>query len=466
MIFIIRFLARGLGTEEFGAYSLARRIIANIVPFVVLSLDVALARYIAMTSDSKSQAAYIYSAVILTGAAFLLIIIIAVSASRQLSYLLFHSHEYLNLYYASFFLLGGYGILVITYAIFRGLQEFNIANSLQLCLMAIIPLIVSYSFSHKQNSALIMLLIGSGYYLSIIPLIILITKKKLPRIYYIKSSMKAILKYGLPRVPGGFAFAGLLTLGPFLAAYIGNLQNAGYFVIGQSVFRVLEAAIVGFGLVVLPKVSQLLAEDKVGFLKSKIEDILIMSFQLGLFITIHIFIWSKEIVLAWLGTDYMEAVPILKIIILSLGPYLGYVILRSIINAIEVRAINTFNLFVSLAFAAVISVISIFAGFGIAGLAVGTTLGFTALGILTSKYLIKRFQISLKNFLFQWVILLNLFFACTAIIVKYYISPYLSLSNQIIIGIIIEVLFFSCYLYFFYKKNCQWVLELKKRIFR
>jgi len=30
MIFIVRFLAKGMGPEEFGAYSLARRIISNI----------------------------------------------------------------------------------------------------------------------------------------------------------------------------------------------------------------------------------------------------------------------------------------------------------------------------------------------------------------------------------------------------------------------------------------------------
>jgi len=126
-----------------------------------------------------------------------------------------------------------------------------------------------------------------------------------------------------------------------------------------------------------------------------------MIFQLGFFATIHTFIWSKEIVLVWLGPEYIDAVPIMKITILSLGPYLGYVVLRSIVDAIEVRAINTLNISLSLVFATVISIIFIYAGFGTIGLAIGTTMGFAALGIMTSGYLMRRYQISFENFMLQ-----------------------------------------------------------------
>ena len=466
IIFIMRFLAKGLGPEEFGAYSLARRIISNIIPLATLSISIALTRYIATTNENKLRGSYFVSSIISTGTALVLLLIIAVPAGKHLSYLIFRSNEYLNLYYASLFLLGGYCIFTITYAFFRGVQKFNTANSLQLCLMAIIPLVVSYFFAYKKNSSLIMFLMGSAFYLSFIPLVLITMKTKLPRLSDIRSSMKTLLKYSLPRVPAGFALAGLLTLGPFLAALILGLKEAGYFVIGQSVFRVMESAIVGFGLVALPKISQLVAEDKLEFLKLKIEDILIMIFQLGIFVTIHTFIWSKEIVLVWLGSEYTEAVPIMKILILSLGPYLGYVILRSIVDAVEVRAINTLNLSVSLVIAAVLSIIFVYAGFGIIGLAIGTTIGLVALGIITSLYLMRRYQISFENFMLRRVIVLNILFASSVLLIKQHIAPFLSQSNILIVGFIIEGVLFLCYLYFFYRKNIGWVLTLKERIFR
>ncbi len=466
MIFIIRFLAKGLGPEEFGAYSLARRIILNIVPLATLSVEIALARYIAMTKENKQQGSYFVSSIISIGAALVLLLIIAASASKHLSYLIFHSNEYLNLYYASFFFLSGYAIFLITYSFFRGMQKFNKANSLQLCLIAIIPLIISCAFAYKKSPSLILFLMGISFYLSLIPLVLIIKKIKLPRLSDIRSSTKTLLNYSLPRVPAGFALAGLLTLGPLLAGYVGGLKEAGFFVVGQSVFRVMESVIVGFGLVALPKISQLLAEGKVGFLKSKIEDMLIMIFQLGLFVTIHTFIWSKEIILVWLGPEYIDAVPIMKITILSLGPYLGYVVLRSIVDAIEVRAINTLNISLSLVFATVISIIFIYAGFGTIGLAIGATMGFAALGIMTSGYLMRRYQISFENFMLQWVILLNILFASLVLLIKKHIASFLSLSNILIIGFIIESILFSCYLYFFYRKNIGWISELKERIIR
>ena len=465
MIFVMRFLARGLGPEEFGAYSLARRIISNIAPIATLSIEIALARYIAMTNENKLRGSYVVSSLISVGAVLTLLLIIIMTASKFLCDLMFHSNEYLNLYYASFFLLIGYGFFVIVYAFFRGTQQFNIANSLQLCLMAIIPLIVSYIFAYKKNSSLIVFLMGLAFYLSLIPLVLIVIKTKLPQLRDIKSSIKTLLKYCIPRVPAGFALAGLLTFGPLLAGYFGSLKEAGYFVVGQSAFKVLEAAIVGFGLVALPKVSQLIAEKKVEFLTSKIEEMLIMIIQLGIFVTIHTFIWSKEIVLVWLGSEYKEAVPIMKILILSLAPYLGYVILRSIIDAIEVKAINTLNLFLSLVFAIIVSVIFVYAGFGTIGLAIGTALGFIALGILTSIYLIRRYKISFENFMFQWVILLNLLFSIPVILIKKFMASFLSDTNILIIGFAIECVFFSCYLYLFYKKDARWISEIKERMF-
>ncbi|MCK4820603.1 hypothetical protein KA005_32865, partial [bacterium] len=73
VIFIMRFLAQGLGPEEFGAYSLARRIIANIIPVATLLIDYALARYIATTKDSKLRGSYVVSSIILTGTVLVLL---------------------------------------------------------------------------------------------------------------------------------------------------------------------------------------------------------------------------------------------------------------------------------------------------------------------------------------------------------------------------------------------------------
>jgi len=225
----------------------------------------------------------------------------------------------------------------------------------------------------------------------------------------------------------------------------------------------MEAGLVAFGFLALPKISQLVAENKIDFIRLKVEDILIMTFQLGLIITIHTFIWSKEIILLWLGNEYLEVVPIMKIIIVSLSPYLAYVLLRSIVDAVEIRAINTFNLFISLMTAIFVSLI-LYSRYGIIGLAWGTTVGFITLGALTYRYLLRRYHISFKNFMCREVLILNIFIGAIIILAKKFLASYLSLHILLFIGFLIECILFVLYLCFFYKRNTRWLFELKKRI--
>lgn len=465
MIFTIRFLAKGFGPEEFGAYSLARRVISNSAPLVILSMDVTLPRYIAMDDKRRLEGSYIISAIILLAAALFLLMAIAMYAHNYVCHLIFHGNEYLPLYFASLFLLSGYCIYVIIYASLFGMHKIDKANVLQLFVMAILPLVIAYSFGSTKSAAFVVFFMGSAFYISLFSLIYIVRTSFWPGLRQLKTSIKVVLQYGIPRVPAGFALAGLLTLGPFLASYFGSLKDAGFFVVGQSVFRVMESTIVAFGLVALPKVAQLFAKGEEEYLKRNIEHILVMIFHLGIFVTLHTFLWSREIVVLWLGSEYLEAVAIMRILILSLGPYLGYVMLRSVVDAIEIRAINTLNLLISLAIAAALSILFEYAGFGVIGLAIGTTIGFAFLGILTGYYLIKRYFISFNNFFVRLTVLLNCICAGLVLITKKYIIVTLFSQHSVLVsGFILEMLIFSCYLYCLYKKDIGWVVEIKNRI--
>lgn len=464
MIFVTRFLAQGFGPEEFGAYSLARRVIAIIAPLVLLSMGVALRRYVAMSNGKRARGTYLISSLIATGTVLIIFLVIAGCVSSKLSRFIFQNKEYLGLYYSALFFIGCYCMWVITYSFLFGMNKIGRANIFQLLIVAILPLIVAYVFANTKSSAEILAFFGAGYLISLFILIPEIVKTKWLSFKEIKPYLTTLLKYGLPRTLGDFAFAGLFIIGPFLASYFGNMRDAGYFVIGQYVFRIMEAVIAAFGLVALPKIAQLLAKENEDFLKANIENLLIMIFHSGLFITIHTFLWSKEVLLIWLGSDYLEAVPVMKLLILSLPPYLGYVMLRSVVDAIEIRAINTLNLFVSLSVAVVMSIILEYAGFGIIGLAIGSTIGFATLGILTGSYVMKRYSISFDNFMFYRILLINSALTVIAIIVKQYFVTAFSQYNLLIASFLIEVLLFSSYFYYLYKKDIPWTLEIKTRI--
>lgn len=341
----------------------------------------------------------------------------------------------------------------------------DIANIWQIVLIAIFPLIISYVFAQKGNVALIVFLMGLSTYLSVFPLIVFLRKIKWKGMSQLRLTFKDLLKYGIPRTPGGVALAGILTIGPFLAPYFGTMRDAGYLVVGQSVFRITEASVVAFGLVALPKISQIFSEGKTDFLRSRIRDILIMIIDIGLFGIIQIFIWSNDIVLIWLGEEYLEAVPIIRIFLVSLCPYLGYVMLRSIIDGVEERAINTLNLFISFGVAAVSSLILSYIGLGILGLAVGITIGLLNLGVSTTYFLVKRYKITFENMKLLWVLFINCIFAGIAIFMKQYLIKYFSNMGLPITISMMEFSLFIFYIWLLYKKDTQWVIELKKRAF-
>jgi len=465
MIFVTRFLAKGLGPDIFGAYSLARRIVSFIIPFSTLSIGVSLTRYIAISADREERNDYLVSSILIVFFISLVLLLVGYLGGKGFTALVFHDHKYLMLFYSSLFMVIGFCFYTILYSYYRGIQRMDIANIWQIVLIAIFPLIISYVFAQKGNVALIVFLMGLSTYLSVFPLIVFLRKIKWKGMSQLRLTFKDLLKYGIPRTPGGVALAGILTIGPFLAPYFGTMRDAGYLVVGQSVFRITEASVVAFGLVALPKISQIFSEGKTDFLRSRIRDILIMIIDIGLFGIIQIFIWSNDIVLIWLGEEYLEAVPIIRIFLVSLCPYLGYVMLRSIIDGVEERAINTLNLFISFGVAAVSSLILSYIGLGILGLAVGITIGLLNLGVSTTYFLVKRYKITFENMKLLWVLFINCIFAGIAIFMKQYLIKYFSNMGLPITISMMEFSLFIFYIWLLYKKDTQWVIELKKRAF-
>ena len=465
MIFITRLLAKGLGPESFGAYCLARRMVSFIIPFSTLSMGVALTRYVAISTDDEKRNGYLVSTTVIVLCFSLILSVVGCLGGKSLTILIFHDPKYLMLFYSSLFMIMGFGFFTILYSYYRGIQRMDLANLLQICIVAVFPLIISYVLAQQGNVALIVFLMGLCAYLTIFPLIVLLRKIKWKGPIQFKLSFKNLLRYGIPRTPGGIAFAGIVAIGPFLAPYFGTLRDAGYLVVGQSVFRILEGAVVAFGLVALPKVSQIFSEGRTDFLRDRISDILAMIIHIGMFIIVQLFIWSKQIVLIWLGPEYSEAVPIIRIFLVSLCPYLGYVMLRSIVDAVEEKAINTLNLFVAFGITVVSSLLLGYSGLGVLGLAFGITVGLISLGISTTYFLVKRYKVTFENINLVLILFVNCIFAGITILARKHLIIHFNNIGLLISIFMVGTSLFIFYMWLLYKKETQWIMVLKSRVF-
>jgi O-antigen/teichoic acid export membrane protein len=462
-VLVIRWLAQGLGPEEFGVYSLARRMVSMVIPLTTLAMGVALPRYLGMHhGHTPAQNSYLWGAALIAVALTTMAVLLSVPMSKRFSIWIFHDSKYVDLFFASLFMLFGFTVYTILYGYYRGIGKIKIANVWQLGVMAFGPLIVVGLLIEHGSAADMVAALGGLFVVAAAPVAYFCMKglREL-QINHVRSSIRELIRYGGPRMPAGLAFAGLLTMAPFLAPYFGTLKDAGYLVVGQSIFRVMEGAVVAFGLVALPLVARYEGEGRETALKENIRDLNAFIFQVGLFFSLHLYIWADLIILAWLGSAYQDAIPLMRVLVLSLPAYLGYVMLRSVIDAVEVRAVNTVNIFIGLGVGSGTGIVLAYAGLGVLGLAIGTTAGLFVIGAMTVFYLWKRYRFA-QEMVLRMLLANGVFLLLAWVAHQWFIAG--SDLMSLIYAFGIEGILFLGYLFLLWIWKVEWLVQIQKRV--
>jgi O-antigen/teichoic acid export membrane protein len=280
----------------------------------------------------------------------------------------------------------------------------------------------------------------------------------------LKGPLRQLAFYGLPRVPANFALAGLFAVGPFLAPYFGSLKEAGYLAAGQSVLTAIGGGVAAFGLVALPRLAEMAMQGRQETIEEAVEGIITLVLHLGLFAMLQGLLWANEIVLAVLGSQYREVTPLMRVVLLALVPYLAYVMLRSVVDAVEDRAINTANLFLALVVTLVASVIMVTIGWGTLGLAMSTTVGFMTLGASTVFYLMRRYQFKWQGLRLRQVLPLNVGFLVLGVLAKLGLEATLKGALLLPCTAITVIGTAAFYVFILWRLNIGWLVELERRI--
>jgi O-antigen/teichoic acid export membrane protein len=466
LVLTISILARNLGPELFGAYSLARRFVIFLFPFTTFCLAVTLTRYLAISRNDESRGNYFHAATIIYIVIALFFVLLGIIFHQSLTVIIFRDVAYTNLYYLSLFMIIGMSFYTLLNSYYRGINRMRMSNIWNALVVGILPLFISLLSMYYGNVEIIFLLMGLAYYLAIGPIVLIYRKMEIIFLQIHKIEIKEMLHYSTPRIPGQMFFAGLLAIGPFCARYFGSISDAGLIVIGQSIFSVMHISVSGFGLVALPKISKISANENKFALEARVNDVLEMVFHCSLFLVVQCFIWSDEIVFIWLGNKYANAVPIIQIFLLSLCPYLLYVMLRWVIDAVEVKAYNTLNTFISIVFAFFVTVLLGYLGWGVLGVAIGSSTGFASLGLLTVLFISRRFNITIIKFHNLLAIILNVILAAIILSFKACLLSNLGLIYLLFIMLISAMLCLIMYFYVLYRLKVGWLNELKKRLIR
>ena len=459
-------LAGGLGPVAFGVYALSRRLLSVISAISPGPLSVALARSHALATDDRERDEQFCSALLLALLPNLAIAAGALAFPAVWAELLLSAAAYADVLAATMALQLATTAYALVFSRLRGSSRVRAANLWQLWAMGVGPLIVAAALAPHGRVAPVVLGLAATSSLALVPLSAWTLRAVRAGTSWggVRTRIRAQLRYVLPRIPAAAAFGALLSIGPLLAPYFGTLTEAGYLVAGQSVLRIVEAGTAGFGLVALPRMAALYAQQRPEYVRDRVEDLVGLVLHVGLFTAGQLAVWAPEIVRAWLGPDYAPAVPIIRVLLIALVPYLGYAMLRSVIDAIEVRAINAGNLYSGLAVAVTLSLGLGAAGFGAFGLALAGAAGLVVLGGRTVRFLQARLGFAGDHVALPLALALNLFTIATAVAVRALAVEHLEGAALATCSAGSVAATAGLYLIVLRRRNVRWLTEIERRL--
>lgn len=382
-IFVLKLAAQLLGSVGFGEYTVSRRAVGLMYLPLVLGLGIAAPRYIAIARAGALPGYNPRSfaiATLVAGLAPAAIVILLMNLSPSgASRILFGSSSMQSLIRPSAIALAGLTLHSMVYAIFRGRGDMHFANALSFIDNGIVPVAAFVFVSH--NAAAVLATTGTAWLvISAIALVVaLTTESVVETTEAVTSHAKMLLKFGLPRVPGEFALVGLFALPALIALRTQGVVSAGHLSAGMSLTTLVAGVFGPVGLVLLPRAS---AQAAQGDLKG-LRQIVLRMLGAGLAIAIAVVVIGEVLIppfVKWyFGPAFLPAIPVFRMCLLGAIPYVVYVLLRNILDALDVKAVNSRNLIITLVFLLILCFIKP----DIMSMSISLLASLTLLGILS-----------------------------------------------------------------------------------
>jgi O-antigen/teichoic acid export membrane protein len=350
---LLKLAAVYAGPAGFGEFVLGRRLIGFVQLPALCGMALALTRSVAIARGSGRESAewmYLDAALFVTlttsaaAAAFLLFggrIVATIAMGGATLAPLAHALAP-----------GVVGLILhgVAYGMLRGRQTMVPANVLQGINLGIVPLAV-FAVPGLSVPRLIQWIGLVQIAVAVIALAII--RARGPRMAPLQDIWKhaavELLRYGTPRVPGEFMLGALSALPVVAAAHYGGAVEAGRVGLGLSLLSLATSLFAPLGQVMLPSISGRVAA---GETEGLARGIWLLSAACVALTALGVF--GLEALAPWLlpavfGPAFAAAVVPVRIIVLGAVPYVLYVVLRNVLDAIHAAPLNAVNLFAALA---------------------------------------------------------------------------------------------------------------------
>lgn len=365
----------------FSEYTLSRRNISFLQPLLMVGLGVAVPRFV---SIYPNRITFLPSSLVLMGIISCVFLLISLSANHTLAHIFFGNSSYASYILPIVLQLSGYGFHGIVYGFLRGKKEIYYSNFIQLLNIGVIPVIVLLNTRDVKsllywNSILV--------YIIFFAFTAFIFKKH--KIYLNKVAFKEdaiiLLKYGIPRVLGDFALLALLTFPTYIVLNVQkDLILAGDVAYSITLFNLVGAVFGPLCLVLLPEIAGFMSEKRTDLIQKRFNVFVVGSLLLTFLGYLFFFMFHEFILTILLGKNHRkELFEIASIVLIGSFGYVLYIVLRSFLDAIHVKAKNAVNLLISLGVYVILIVCGYFNAVSITTYLYFFAISVTLLGVLT-----------------------------------------------------------------------------------
>lgn len=349
----LKLAADAWGVSGFGEYMLARRTLGLLQLPILCGMGVAVTRYVARARSASAPAAehhYFIAGVLFSAMTALAAAIVLNLAPGPLAALFFGSAAYGGLVRALSLMIAGMALHGVAYGMFRGRVAMARANCLQAINLGVVPLAVLAlpGLTVVQVVTLTGLLWCLIAGLAIGGIIRAVPSQAWNR-RSVGMAARELLRYGGPRVPGEFALGALFALPVTVAAHYEGAAAAGFVGLGVSALTMIGSLFAPLGQIVLPAVSALSVGQGAPRLRDDAWRLTRSCLGIAAALAAVVEVGAPFFIPGLFGQEFAPSVPIIRIMGIAAVPYVAYIILRNVLDALHELPLNAKNLAVALA---------------------------------------------------------------------------------------------------------------------
>ena len=340
----LRLAAREFGTDGFGVYVLGRRSLALLQLPATCGMAIGLTRFLALhAGDRARRSGYFRAGVMIALSTTALCFALLLASVRHGAALLFGDASDVVLLRALGVAMVGLVVHSIAYGVARGRLRMLVANGLQVVSLGLLPLAALSVPGISVSTLFVVLGLGWSVFGGVTLAAFHAAHRAGPALRD-REAARTLLRFGVARIPGELALGALALLPVNLAAHVGGASAAGYLGIMTSLVTMIVSAFAPLGQLLLPQIATMAGREEYGAIRRHARRATLLCVSLAALVVLLLEVTMGVIVSGYFGHAFLPAVPYARVGIIAAIPYTAYVVLRNVLDALEIRALNAKNL--------------------------------------------------------------------------------------------------------------------------